>query len=227
MRITLSGTEVAESTSAVNQILVRLAKSGRVDAAGQLLEANELLIAKLITEYTGLDKRHPWWDDLKQEADRGIMEAIDLYQEDRGRFMSYAKWRVKKRVCRLLSSMGSVYVPDAMYWRARKEHNPRHGTTIAKAKSAMSPNGKFNKYDDLAEEMDPTIVVENRDGAAVALAIVSQHKDPRVCYIVRQFYGLDGQPARTLKNIGEELDLCKERVRQLREEGLDMVREQM
>lgn len=49
--------------------------------------------------------------------------------------------------------------------------------------------------------------------------------EPRAAFVVRRYYGIgDGEPA-TLGQIGAVLGVTKERVRQLRDEGLDELRE--
>ena len=47
----------------------------------------------------------------------------------------------------------------------------------------------------------------------------------RIIYILENCYGLDGSEGRTLVSISEEMGLTKERVRQLKEEGLQLIRQ--
>ena len=49
--------------------------------------------------------------------------------------------------------------------------------------------------------------------------------EPRERTIVRSYYGLIGDRPKTLEEIGEELDLSKERIRQLRDKSLAFLKE--
>jgi RNA polymerase sigma factor (sigma-70 family) len=48
--------------------------------------------------------------------------------------------------------------------------------------------------------------------------------DPRWCRVIELRFGLDGEPPRTLEQIGEEFGLTRERVRQLQEQALERLR---
>jgi len=47
----------------------------------------------------------------------------------------------------------------------------------------------------------------------------------RLAYVIQAYYGLGGQEAHTLQTIGDELGVTRERVRQLRNEGLVWLRQ--
>jgi RNA polymerase primary sigma factor len=51
--------------------------------------------------------------------------------------------------------------------------------------------------------------------------------DPREAKVLRLRFGLDGEEPKTLKEIGERLDLTRERVRQIESEALSKLYESM
>ncbi|HXG08173.1 MAG TPA: RNA polymerase sigma factor RpoD/SigA [Gemmataceae bacterium] len=59
-----------------------------------------------------------------------------------------------------------------------------------------------------------------------ALELVDQ-LEPRAALVVRLRFGLDGEEPRTLKEISEQLGLTRERVRQIQNEALSLLNEQL
>jgi RNA polymerase primary sigma factor len=49
---------------------------------------------------------------------------------------------------------------------------------------------------------------------------------PRESDVIRLFFGLDGRPAMTLEEIGEQFELTRERVRQIKEKALRRLKQQ-
>lgn len=238
MKVTLSGTEVEGTQTEVNQVLACLARSGRTDAADELLRANDPLISVLVTKYTSLDSRSSWWDDLMQEARLGVMDAVVKYDPERGKkFFTYAQHWVRKKVQKFLALTGPVKVPQNAFWRAKKENridedgnevpnvDEEGSVVLTRARAAARSSCRTRGFLDMADDFDLMRNIEDREFARFAVEVVSQHRDPRVCYIVEEFYGTTGRKARTLQSIGDDLGITKERVRQLRDKGLDMVRE--
>jgi RNA polymerase sigma factor (sigma-70 family) len=70
---------------------------------------------------------------------------------------------------------------------------------------------------------DPAGELEERLTQDVLLDLVSQLPD-RLCQVIVGRYGLGEQPPCTLKKLGKELDLTRERVRQLQQEALAWLR---
>ena len=70
---------------------------------------------------------------------------------------------------------------------------------------------------------DPAGELEKRLTQDVLLDLVG-HLPDRLCQVIVGRYGLGEQPPRTLKELGRELSLTGERVRQLQQEGLAWLR---
>jgi hypothetical protein len=47
--------------------------------------------------------------------------------------------------------------------------------------------------------------------------------EPRLRYIITRYYGLDGEPAYTLEQMGKRMGICRERVRQLHEDAVAVI----
>jgi RNA polymerase primary sigma factor len=71
---------------------------------------------------------------------------------------------------------------------------------------------------------------ESPDGAtadharSVELAEAVEHLNPRMKHVVRRRFGLDGRPPQTLEEVGAELGITRERVRQLETRALRELR---
>jgi RNA polymerase primary sigma factor len=77
--------------------------------------------------------------------------------------------------------------------------------------------------DDNAELPDETTVLGMRSTELVnALAQLDQ----RMRFVINRRFGLDGQPAQTLEQMGNELGISRERVRQLETKALQQLRSQ-
>jgi RNA polymerase primary sigma factor len=77
--------------------------------------------------------------------------------------------------------------------------------------------------DDNAELPDETTALGMRSTELVnALAQLDQ----RMRFVINRRFGLDGQPAQTLEQMGNELGISRERVRQLETKALQQLRSQ-
>jgi RNA polymerase primary sigma factor len=79
----------------------------------------------------------------------------------------------------------------------------------------------------LPEPEEPAAVVAERyDAAVVKRAVVRAVEclPPRLAGIVTALYGLDGQPAQTLRSAGSQYKLTSERIRQVRNDALLQLR---
>lgn len=79
----------------------------------------------------------------------------------------------------------------------------------------------------LPEPEEPAAVVAERYDAAVVKQAVDRAVEclpPRLAGIVTALYGLDGQPAQTLRSAGTQYKLSAERIRQLRNDALLQLR---
>ncbi len=75
--------------------------------------------------------------------------------------------------------------------------------------------------DEDAQSLDDAAIAREREGQAHALLA---HLSPREQHILRKRFGIDSDDGLTLREIGEELDLSRERIRQLEAVALDKLR---
>ena len=77
-------------------------------------------------------------------------------------------------------------------------------------------------WDDMAQSADDAVIAREREGKAASILKVLS---PREQFILRRRFGIDGEPdGLTLREIGEQLNLSRERVRQLEAMALAKLR---
>jgi RNA polymerase primary sigma factor len=200
----------------------------------ELLEGNLRFVITVSKQYQnqGLDL-----PDLIAEGNLGLMKAIENFDwSKRLRFISYAVWWVRQSILQSLNE------------NARTIRLPVNVVQLHKAKKELEKAGvdlpeKFanlpytvNLDNPLNEEGDTLLDILKNPNADLADANMSTEEtlkekllsmldvlDEREKIIIQDYFGLSGS-TRTLEDIGNDFDLTKERVRQIKEKALRKLR---
>lgn len=203
-------------------------------------------------------KRYQWsgllLDDLVQEANIGLMKAVEHYDWRRGfRFSTYATWWIRQQVTRSIADKSRLVRAPVHVWEgARKilqerkeveaglgrtetesETARRIGMPLARTRLLLSvfdevvsldeadPETGFSGVDLLADPgmTDPAEHAELGSLRAVLLDMLRELDDRSREIIVLRF-GLDGDEARTLEEIGCLFNVTRERIRQIESKAL-------
>jgi RNA polymerase primary sigma factor len=172
-----------------------------------------------------------WW--IKQSIKRMLVNAsqpihIPAYMVD-----LISKWRVASH--RLEESLkrtpSSEEMADELEIPMRKVHAIKRAMKAVSAPN-QSPSGADGEAPDLAEICEDTRslapedpVVRNEEFELVLQMLDSI--DERDARVLKLRYGLEGQEPLTLKEIGREVGLTRERVRQIEMEALRRIQTQM
>lgn len=199
-------------------------QGGNANAHNQLVEANLRMVVKIAKEYRN---SYVGIDDLIAEGNLGLIEAARRFDPTRGvRFVSYATWWIRKYMLRAVDRQAhqtSTPTPEDNAAEERPE-KPRRQRLVS-YDDFMQNSGDRNIIETFAsvDAADPEDeILENQ--LAEALTSVLHHLSAREQFIINEHYGLDGQPPKTLQEIGKELDLTRERVRQVELRALDRAR---
>ena len=172
-----------------------------------------------------------WW--IKQSIKRMLVNAtqpihIPAYMVD-----LIGKWR--QTAARLEEELGRQ--PSNAEMGAALQIPDRKIEAIRRAMKAVStgnqaPTGINGEAADFAEmcpdsrHAEPEAESEHREEFAMVLKLL-ESIDERDARVIRLRFGLEGQPPLTLKEIGREVGLTRERVRQIEMEALRRLQSQL
>jgi RNA polymerase primary sigma factor len=201
----------------------------------ELVEGNLRFVITVAKQYQnqGLD-----FPDLIAEGNMGLIKAIHNFDWSKNlRFISYAVWWVRQCILQSLNENARtirlpVNVVQDLH-RAKKEIENSGNQLPEKFTSLPS---MVNLNDEINEDGDtlidvivnenvtmPDEVFNTKDKLKQKLMEVLNVLDERERVIIEDYFGLAGTP-RTLEDIGEDFDLTKERVRQIKEKALRKLR---
>lgn len=223
--------------------LAKRIKAGDEVALNKLVTANLRFVIKIAKEYQnqGLPVA-----DLISEGNYGLITAAKKFDHTKGfRFISYAIWWIKQCILQCLNENSrTVRLPGNVINKLSKlkkeieefeKENQRSPfeseiahievPNCTSLNIAINEDGDellniiedktFSKPDELEEEED---FLKKREMERALNGL-----NNREIFIINCYFGIDGEPM-TLEMIGEEIDLTKERVRQIKESAIRKVR---
>lgn len=181
-----------------------------INARNKLVEANLKFVANIARNYKGLGLSY---SDLIQEGNAGLFKAVDKFDPDKGyKFISYAVNWIKQSILEALNKKNSL-------------------------KSAELPNETCD--DVIDDKKDLTINDISLDEVYLDLSDDERRREKDICdvakflltgltsrekYIVCQYNGINEKKPKTLEEIGNNLGITKERVRQINEKAMKKLR---
>ena len=188
--------------------------NNNLDARDKLITSNLKFVAKIALTYQNMGLSYA---DLIAEGNMGLIKAIDKYDGNMGfKLTTYSVWWIKQSIIEAIQKRNGLMIdviPDENI----------HDDIDCEMPSLEVVNGAFNDlkqlsyYDDSEQE---NAKKDRRNNINIMISTLNEREK----LIINQYYGLDGGKPRTLEEIGEELNLTKERVRQINEKALKKLR---
>lgn len=142
------------------------------------------------------------YDDLVQLAFQGLIFASRSFDPARAKFTTWSRWWMRR---------------EWLYWR-KNQFFQKRSVQFHTGQMSVYPNGRDVEVLDTSIETPPVLAQDGEDLERLAAAI--ERLEPRLQRIVRARFFED----RTLKDVGAEEDLSRERVRQLEADALVQLR---
>lgn len=189
----------------------RFHKHNDLDAREKLIRANLKFVPSVAKQFKGCGLP---FADIIEEGNIGLIKAIDRFNPEKdNKVISYAVWWIKKYIMEAIEkkSMLDVDNIDDIYKQTSLNEDNFHQDDAC-IKIIVPEKTNFDENNEPSFNIKQ-IVEELFDGIP-----------ERERFIVSDYYGLDGDTPKTLDEIGLEINLTKERVRQLNEKALKKMR---
>lgn len=187
--------------------LVKLAKQGDISAKNRILESNLRFVFNVAKNYKGCGVS---LNELISEGNMGLIKAIEKFDLTKEvKFISYAVWWIRQGIQAYIKTKGcgrSVSTVDEESIKVEVTTNDiidEEDEIINKNETVLS-----NEEDEFNKE-----IKFNQD---IVVSKLLSKLEPREKYIIEQYYGLNGGKTKNLEEIGKDLQLSKERVRQIK-----------
>jgi len=200
----------------------RIQQSADPDAFRRLVEGNLRFVVSYAKRYRHLNV--PFLD-LIHEGNLGLMEAARRFDPTRNvKFITYAVWWIRQAIAHALSMQTRAFsLPDKL-WQTGT------GVDVSLSDRVGVGRGKEDAGPELSEllEQEGEPLIEDallQQSVATRVRGALEELDAREREIVELRYGLDRDgDVRTLQEVGELLNLSRERVRQIESEAKEKLR---
>jgi RNA polymerase primary sigma factor len=183
-------------------------KQKDMKAREKLINANLRFVPTIAKQFKGCGLP---FADIIEEGNIGLIKAIDRFNPQKdNKVISYAVWWIRKTIIEAIEKKGVINAENI---------TDVYNQSLSKDKKNNEVTSKF---------IIPETSFDNTEKSPLykkeIVEILFDGIPERERIIISDYYGLDGDLPRTLDEIGIDLNLTKERVRQLNEKGLKKMR---
>lgn len=193
--------------------LLRLSKRGDTKARNELLEANLKFVFDVAKRYSG---RGVPMGDLISEGNLGLIKAIDKFDESNDvKFISYAVWWIRHS---MLDAIQRRKLTESVELESGVSNDNVFAAKLADDEDDEVDGYNPSPFEDEGDTRDKM----NKQNALINKMFSSLNQ--REMKVISHYFGIDGNKKMNLIEIGEELGITSERVRQIKGSAIKKMR---
>lgn len=194
--------------------LISRCRDGDIDARNQLLEANLKFVFDVAKKYTG---RGVAISDLISEGNMGLIRAYEKFDETKDvKFISYAVWWIKQA---MLECIRKNNIKEMNETSDEERINPVF------EKAVVDDEDEYvTSYETTYSDEYDTRENEIEEGHKTYVSFLLAHLTNRERHVIESYYGFNDNKELTLFEIGKEMHLSSERVRQIKVTAMKKLR---
>ena len=187
----------------------RYRKNNDINARDKLINSNLKFVASVARGYQGLGLSY---SDLIAEGNCGLMKAIDRFDYEKGyKTISYSVWWIKQAILEALKERTGIEGESLP--QDYEKQNSLNDDEYTVDNIVKDEYIDYSTVDDVKTDELKSIIIGLID------CLTEREK-----YVISEYFGLESKKCLTLEDIGSNIGLTKERVRQIKEKALIKLR---
>lgn len=196
--------------------LIKKAQNGDLTARNAVIDSNLRFVFNIAKKYRG---RGVDIEDLISVGNEGLMEALENFDLDRQvKFISYAVWKIRQNMSNLIQETKdreSVEMPNI--YNDERSRQPY----MYDEENEETNDGTW----DVCDSEPLFIKIEEKDQKNTVINILLNSLEEREKKVIQMLYAINEEEKNyTLEEVGKELSLSTERVRQLKYKAINDMR---
>ena len=173
-----------------------------------IANSNFRLVTQLLRKQPSYFRDQGVIDTILSDAYLDVLKSVDYFNYNLGnKFSTYCTWVLRKNYSRENTS--------------RSKYNERYSTGMEETLAEIHGDSEESCYSEVNYQ-------KNKDLVQKLFTLLEGDGDlSRQAFALQEWFGLNEKPKRTLDSISHDMSITKERVRQLKESGLRIIKQKV